>query len=66
MDFDRNHDARVKGAAFGWLAKQVSIHGDVLPRATLVQGFEFDSQRVPVIGPQGIFKPALMQVHRGK
>ena len=62
MDFDQNHDARVRGAAFDWLAKQVSIHGDVLPRATLVQGFEFDGQRVPVIGPQGIFKPALMQV----
>ena len=62
MDFDRNQDDRVRGAAFGWLARQVSIHGDVFPRATLVQGFEFDGRRVPFIGPQGIFKPALMQV----
>ena len=62
MDFDRNHDARVRGAAFDWLARQVSIHGDVLPRPTLTQGFEFDQGRVHVIGPQGIFKPALMQV----
>ena len=62
MDFDRDHDARVRGAAFDWLAGQVSIHGDVLPRAILVQGFEFDGRRVPVISPQGIFKPALMQV----
>ena len=62
MDFDRDHDHRVRGAAFDWLAKQVSIQGDVLPRTTLAQGFELDRRRVPLIGPQGIFKPALMQV----
>ena len=62
MDFDRNHDQRVRTAAFEWLAAQVSIHGDVLPRATLAQGFELDAQRVPLIGPQGIFKPALTQL----
>lgn len=61
MDFDRNHDARVRAAAFDWLAKQVSIHGDVLPRAVLARGFELDQHQVQVIGPQGIFKPALMQ-----
>ena len=62
MDFDGNRDARVRGAAFDWLGEQVSIHGDVLPRDALVQGFEFDRQRVPLIGPQGIFKPRLMQI----
>ena len=61
MDFDRNHDARVRGAAFDWLARQVSTHGEVVPHAVLVEGFELDQRRVPVIGPQGIFKPALMQ-----
>ena len=62
MDFDRNHDDRVRGAAFDWLARQVSIQWRCFPRATLVQGFEFDRRRVPFIGPQGIFKPALMQI----
>ena len=62
MEFDRNHDAKVRGAAFDWLARQVSIHGEVVPHALLVEGFNLDQQRVPVIGPQGIFKPALMQV----
>ena len=62
MDFDRDHDAKVRGAAFDWLARQVSIHGDVVPRRILSQGFEFDRRRVPLVGPQGIFKPALMQV----
>ncbi len=62
MDFERNHDARVRAAAFEWLARQVSIHGDVLPRAVLARGFELDQHQVQVIGPQGIFKPAMMQV----
>lgn len=62
MEFDRDHDTRVRNAAFDWLTRQVSIHDDVLPRATLAQGFQFDGRRVPVIGPQGIFKPRLMQV----
>ena len=62
MDFDRNHDARVRTAAFDWLARRIALHGDVLPRADLAIGFEFDQRRVPVVGPQGIFKPALMQV----
>ena len=62
MNFDGDQDARIRGAAFDWLANQVAFHGDVLPRATLAQGFEFQGQRVPLIGPQGIFKPALMDV----
>ena len=55
-------DASIRAAAFDWLAAQVAIHGDVLPRATLAKGFEFQGRRVPVIGPQGIFKPALMDI----
>jgi len=59
--FDRSHDARVRAATFEWLAELVSIHGDVLPRAPLQQGFEYRGRRVPLVGPQGIFKPAVMQ-----
>ena len=62
MDFDGTHDARVRGAAFEWLARQVSMHGEVIPRAVLAEGFELDQERVPLVGPQGIFKPAVMQV----
>ena len=50
-------DQRVRIAAFNWLDEQVSIHGDVLPRSILAQGFEFEGQRVPLVAPQGIFKP---------
>ncbi len=60
--FDQLHDARVRNAAFEWLAGQVDHHGDVLPRALLAQGFEYRGRRVPLIAPQGIFKPAVMEL----
>ena len=62
MEFDRDHDERVRGAAFEWLAEQTSIHGDVLPRSLLAEGFLLGQDRVRFVGPQGIFKPAVMQV----
>ena len=36
------------------------MHGDVLPRAILAQGFYYENERVPLIGPQGIFKPKVL------
>jgi putative restriction endonuclease len=50
----------VRRAAFDWLSEQVELHGDVLPRDALAQGFTFDGHRVPLVGPQGIFKPRIM------
>ena len=61
-DFDRDHDSRVRAAAFAWLDRQVSIHGHVLPRRLLTEGFDFEGRRIRLAGPQGIFKPAAMQV----
>ena len=60
MNFERDHDARVRSAAFDWLTEQVSVYGDVLPRRLLAEGFRFEQRRVPLVGPQGIFKPAVM------
>ena len=57
--FDRAQDSRVRAVAFEWLSEQVSVHGDVLRRQVLIEGFILDSVRVPVVGPQGIFKPRL-------
>lgn len=54
-------DAAVRMAAFEFLEEQTSIHGDVLPRPVLQQGFVFRDQRVPMMGPQGIFKPAILK-----
>jgi putative restriction endonuclease len=58
--FDRTQDARVRGAAFEWLSGQVAIHGDVLQRSILAQGFILDGNRIPLVGPQGIFKPRVL------
>jgi putative restriction endonuclease len=53
-------DQRVRLAAFQWLRAQLEVHGDVLPRSILAEGFVFGGMRVPLLGPQGIFKPAIM------
>jgi len=59
MDLDIN----IRMAAFKWLAEQTDIHGeDVLPRALLQAGFLYNGDRVPLLGPQGIFKPRLMEL----
>ena len=62
MEFNRDHDERVRGVAFEWLAEQISIHGDVLPRTLLAEGLLLGENRVRFVGPQGIFKPAVMQI----
>lgn len=54
-------DAEVRMATFDWLARQVNEHGDVIPRTVLAKGFDFHEQRVPLVGPQGIFKPKIIQ-----
>jgi len=55
-----DHDMLVRVAAFKWLGEQVQIQGEVLTRELLRQGFEFQGTRVPLISPQGIFKPRIM------
>lgn len=53
-------DAAVRLAAFSFLEEQVAIHGEVLPRGLLLAGFTHNGVRVPLLGPQGIFKPAIL------
>lgn len=55
-----SHDARVRAAAFQYLEQQTRLHGEVLPHSVLIRGFSFDGKRVPLLGPQGIFKPAVL------
>ena len=62
MSFDRVEDAKIRSAVFEWLTVQVAIHGDVLPRALLAEGMLIDGRRVPMLGPQGIFKPQILDV----
>ena len=49
-------DQRARLAAFQWLRALMDVHGEVLPRSLLAEGFTLDGMRLP-LGPQGIFKP---------
>lgn len=53
-------DHRVRLDAFEWLREQVTVHGDVLPWALLLRGFQFEGDRVPLVSQQGIFKPRVL------
>lgn len=60
MTADR--DTRVRLAAFEFLEEQTAIHGEVLPRSLLEKGFTFEGERVPLISPQGIFTPRVLEI----
>jgi len=53
-------DEQIRLAAFNWIRQQTDIHGDVLQRKLLAEGFVFENERIPLVAPQGIFKPRLM------
>jgi putative restriction endonuclease len=55
-------DQRVRLAAFQWLRAQMDVRGEVLPRSILAEGFVHDGRRAPLLGPQGIFKPAVCEM----
>ncbi len=55
-------DLQVRLTAFNWLSEQVNLHGDVLPRKLLEQGFEFQDKQIPLVSPQGIFKPQILDL----
>jgi putative restriction endonuclease len=56
----KDMDRQLRVVAFAWLSEQVDIHGDVLSRSILAQGFVFGDQRIPLVSPQGIFKPRIL------
>ena len=56
-----DRDAAVRLRAFAFLTEQRHRFGEAsLPRSILERGFDFEGTRVPLIGPQGIFKPAVL------
>jgi putative restriction endonuclease len=55
-------DIAVRLAAFNWLKDQVNLYGDVLPRSVLEKGFTFEDERIPLVSPQGIFKPKILDL----
>jgi putative restriction endonuclease len=53
-------DTRVRLAAFAFLQQQTELFGTELAYDLLLRGFQFEGRRVPLIAPQGIFKPAVL------
>ena len=55
-----SRDALVRTAVFDWLEHQTALHGDVLPWSLLLQGAEWEGERVPLVSMPGIFKPKIL------
>jgi hypothetical protein len=55
-----DHQVRLK--AFSFLESQVAVYGEVLPWQVLATGFLFEGNRIPLVGPQGIFKPQVLDL----
>jgi putative restriction endonuclease len=55
-------DQSVRTAAFRFLEEQVRLAGEdgALRRDILLRGFTYQAERVPLLGPQGIFKPRVL------
>ncbi len=52
-------DTLIRAASFIWLKEQTDKLGEVLPWKLLTNGFQFQGERVPLIGYTGIWKPKL-------
>ena len=57
-----DNDLAVRLFAFKWLGEKTAALGEVLPRTLLQEGFIFEGNRVPLIAPQGIFKPKILDL----
>lgn len=53
---------QIRLAAFHWLKTQNEIHGDILPRNILENGFDFHGERITLVGPSGIWKPRQFRI----
>jgi len=53
-------DAAVRQAAINFVLDRIRVHGDDLPYDELRDGFTFRGHQVHLLGPQGIFKPRLL------
>ena len=56
-----SRDIVIRRAVFDWLTEQRQEHGEALARASL-ESFSLDGKRIPLVGPQGIWKPAVCEL----
>ena len=57
------HSAAIRTKIFEWLQQKVIEYDDVLPFSEISRGFIHNGERVPLIGPQGIFKPRIISYY---
>lgn len=55
-------DEQIRLATFNWLRDQTQKYDQVLSIELLRHGFLFNNERIPLVAPQGIFKPRLMEL----
>lgn len=55
-------DEQIRLTAFDWLRDQTQKYDQVLSIELLRKGFVFNNERIPLVAPQGIFKPRLMEL----
>ncbi len=60
--FENELDPAIRLRAFEWLREQTQLNGPVLSRRLLEQGFIYGDIRIPLVSPQGIYKPKLMRL----
>jgi putative restriction endonuclease len=53
-------DHAVRLRAFAFLETLLERFGEVVPYKVLLEGFQYEGQRVPLMGPEGIFKPRVL------
>jgi len=54
-------DWPIRSGVFRWLTEVRQDRGEALPRAALTS-FELDGRHIPLLGPQGIWKPAVCEL----
>ena len=54
-------DGSIRRAVFDWLTEQRVEHGEALSRISLLN-WKLNDHRIPLLGPQGIFKPAVCEL----
>jgi putative restriction endonuclease len=59
-DGNVSEDVLIRQSAFDFLDSLTLRFGELLPRSELQRGFGFRGRRVPLVGPEGIFKPAAL------
>lgn len=56
-----NNDLDIRLEAFNWLKEKVELFDGILTRDLLQKGFYYKNQRIPLVAPNGIFTPRIME-----